>query len=183
MTRKADFYTYRRVAGCGDPRRHSPACGGISMKTIPPQIEPMMRRWQRYEKSIRSRYSVLKWGSSKCRIFEAGKLSWNIGSGESETDQKTCRGTGTFTHQEKYVNHGELSGAGIPGEVKPPAAHRGLSGISLLGLQDFPGQGTALGGYDELPYGTEALSLRQTGAVPGVFHREPYFCENAPLYL
>lgn len=47
----------------------------------------------------------------------------------------------------KYVEAtGELSRIGYREEIEAALRTRGLSGISLLGLQDFPGQGTALVG-------------------------------------
>lgn len=47
----------------------------------------------------------------------------------------------------KYVEAtGELSKIGYREEIEAALRTRGLSGISLLGLQDFPGQGTALVG-------------------------------------
>lgn len=48
---------------------------------------------------------------------------------------------------EKYVEAtGELSRLAYREEIEAAMRTRELSGISLLGLQDFPGQGTALVG-------------------------------------
>lgn len=57
------------------------------------------------------------------------------------------KAAGLMPRWEEYVNAtGELSLLCYRAEVEAALRTRGMSGISLLGLQDFPGQGTALVG-------------------------------------
>lgn len=61
--------------------------------------------------------------------------------------QKRVEKQGLTACWKKYVEAtGELSGIGYREEVEAAMRTKELSGISLLGLQDFPGQGTALVG-------------------------------------
>lgn len=61
--------------------------------------------------------------------------------------QEKARTLGLEEDWERYVEAtGELSRIGYREEVEAALRTRELSGISLLGLQDFPGQGTALVG-------------------------------------
>ncbi len=61
--------------------------------------------------------------------------------------QKKADGLGLLKEWNKYVEAtGELSRIGYREEIEAAMRTKELSGISLLGLQDFPGQGTALVG-------------------------------------
>ena len=61
--------------------------------------------------------------------------------------KKRVEERGLLPTWEKYVEAtGELSRLAYSEEIEPSMLTRELSGISLLGLQDFPGQGTALVG-------------------------------------
>ena len=61
--------------------------------------------------------------------------------------QKRVREKGLEKHWERYVEAtGELARIGYREEIEAAMRTREMSGISLLGLQDFPGQGTALVG-------------------------------------
>ena len=61
--------------------------------------------------------------------------------------QEKVESLGLLPIWKRYVEaSGELSRIGYREEIEAAMRTRGLSGISLLGLQDFPGQGTALVG-------------------------------------
>ena len=70
---------------------------------------------------------------------------------------------------------GELSRIGYREEVEAALRSPSLSGISLLGLQDFPGQGTALVGMMD----SHGLPKPYAFAEPAHFNR--FFRESLPL--
>ena len=65
---------------------------------------------------------------------------------------------------------GELALLGYREEVESALRTQTLSGISLLGLQDFPGQGTALVGMLNAHLHPKPFPFRSTRPLPGVLH-------------
>lgn len=79
---------------------------------------------------------------------------------------------------EKYIEAtGELSRIGYREEVEAAMRTEKMSGISLLGLQDFPGQGTALVGMLNSHLRPKPYSFAQ----PGRFRE--FFTDRLPLAL
>lgn len=93
-----------------------------------------------------------------------------------ELIQKRVREKGLEDCWKQYVEAtGELSRIGYREEVEAALRSPSLSGISLLGLQDFPGQGTALVGMMD----SHGLPKPYAFAEPAHFNR--FFRESLPL--
>lgn len=92
--------------------------------------------------------------------------------------QAKVRKLGLEEDWERYVEAtGELSRIGYREEVEAAMRTRELSGISLLGLQDFPGQGTALVGMMNSHLEPKPYDF----AKPEHFRK--FFRESLPLVL
>ncbi len=78
---------------------------------------------------------------------------------------------------------GEISRLAYREEIEAAMRTKELSGISLLGLHDFPGQGTALVGMLNSHLEPETLSLRGTREVSGLFPGSAAAGASAPLHL
>lgn len=90
--------------------------------------------------------------------------------------QENVRNKGLETKWEQYVEaSGELSKIGYREEVEAALRTEGLSGISLLGIQDFPGQGTALVGMLDAHLRSKPYDF----AKPEAFHA--FFRAQLPL--
>lgn len=96
-----------------------------------------------------------------------------------EIIQKKARECGISEEKwKRYVEAtGELSLIGYREEVEAAMRTRELSGISLLGLQDFPGQGTAIVGMINAHMESKPFSF----AKPERFHA--FFRDARPLVL
>lgn len=92
--------------------------------------------------------------------------------------QKRAADRGLTDEWKRYVEAtGELSCIGYREEIEAAMRTRELSGISLLGLQDFPGQGTALVGMLNSHLQPKPFAFAQ----PQNFRR--FFREQLPLVL
>lgn len=92
--------------------------------------------------------------------------------------QKKARELGLIENWNRYVEAtGELALIGYREEVEAAMRTKELSGISLLGLQDFPGQGTALVGMLDSHFCTKPFAF----ARPERF--QAFFREQLPLVL
>lgn len=92
--------------------------------------------------------------------------------------QRRVEERGLKENWKKYVEAtGELSLIGYREEIEAAMRTRELSGISLLGLQDFPGQGTALVGMLNSHLQPKPFAF----ARPERFHS--FFREQLPLVL
>lgn len=82
--------------------------------------------------------------------------------------------TGIGDQWEKYIEAtGELSLLAYREEVEACLRTEGMSGLSLLGLQDFPGQGTAIVGMLNSHLKTNLMILQNRNAF-GPF-LQPFF--------
>ena len=92
--------------------------------------------------------------------------------------ERRVRERGLLPRWKEYVEaSGELSRIGYREEIEAAMRTEQLSGISLLGLQDFPGQGTALVGMMNSHLQPKPYSF----ARPEAFHG--FFCSQLPLVL
>lgn len=95
-----------------------------------------------------------------------------------ELIQEKVKRQGMEEKWKRYVEAtGELARIGYREEVEAAMRTRELSGISLLGLQDFPGQGTALVGMLNSHLQPKPFSF----AGPEAFHG--FFTDQLPLVL
>ena len=92
--------------------------------------------------------------------------------------QKKVEEKGLMPRWKEYVEAtGELSRLAYREEVESVLRTPGMSGISLLGIQDFPGQGTALVGMLDSHLKPKPFRFAQ----PENFRS--FFCEQLPLVL
>ncbi|PXX51992.1 hypothetical protein DFR60_10877 [Hungatella effluvii] len=92
--------------------------------------------------------------------------------------QESVEKLGLTGEWKRYVEaSGELARIGYREEIEAAMRTEKLSGISLLGLQDFPGQGTALVGMMNSHLRPKAFPF----AAPKAF--KSFFCDQLPLVL
>lgn len=97
--------------------------------------------------------------------------------------KKRVEERGLLPTWEKYVEAtGELSRLAYREEIEAAMRTRELSGISLLGLQDFPGQGTALVGMMNSHMEPKPYPFARPERFPGVFHRDADIFVKMPRY-
>ena len=155
-----NFYGRRRAVGCGGFYT-SMACGDEMLRATSPNLVGQLNNgapstdytFDAGMALVRGDYAGPVFG------FEAGQYEVLPDFGEIDTFHGVTRAVnyaivrdrvkahGMDAHWNEWVEAtGELSVMCYREEVEAALRTRGMSGLSLLGLQDFPGQGTALVG-------------------------------------